>query len=413
MLVKELKSVDEVLKDVFNHLNLKLTTSEVSISEALNYILAEDVYSNIDVPPFDRSVVDGFAVRSIDTLGASRSNPIMLKIVRVDNPSKYEIKKDEAVEIWTGSPLPKNADAVLMYEDVVTRDDFIEVFKPATPYMNVSRKGEDLKKGSLVLKKGTRLKPWDIAALASIGMKMIKVYKPKAAIICTGNEVVDLEKVDDATKIYNEDKVINTTRYIVEGFLKELKFDVEYLGVLPDDEKIISKVIGEAIDKYDIIITTAGTSAGKHDKTIEAILMLNPEYYAHGLAIRPGKPTSIAIIKGKPVIMLSGFPVAALSGIEFLLKPIIYKLMSIEPTFKPTIKGKLTRRVNKPINVDALVRVKVFKKDGDILVEPLALTGSGILSTVTESNAFLLVPRNTEGIEEGSEVEVVLTRFEG
>ncbi|OYT26414.1 MAG: molybdopterin molybdenumtransferase MoeA [Thermoprotei archaeon ex4572_64] len=410
-LFKKLKRVDEVLKELSQYLKARITTVKLNISEALGHYLAEDVYAKIDIPYFNRSVVDGFAICSEDTFGASLHNPAILKIVRVEKPESYELKRGEAVEVFTGSPLPRNADAVVMYEDVNIREDFIEVTRPIVPYSNVSKKGEDFRKGELVLKKGTKLRPWDIAVLASLGYRQVEVYKPRVALLCTGDELVELYEVDDILKIpYG--KIINSTRYVVEGLLKEFGCEVTYLGVVPDNDDVIANTLRKVLSSHDLVVTIGGVSVGKRDLTFKAVLKLDPEYYCHGLAIRPGRPTSVAIINGKLVIMLSGFPVAALTGFEFLLRPILLKLIDGVDELRPTVKGKLLRRINKPINVKALVRVKVCRENNNYIIEPLALTGSGVLSTLSKSNGVIIISEDVEGFDENSVIEVILTRYQ-
>ncbi len=410
-LFKKLKKVDEVLKELSQYLKTHITTVKLNISEALGHYLAEDVHAKIDVPYFNRSVVDGFAICSEDTFGASIHNPAILKIVRMEKPEFYELKRGEAVEVFTGSPLPRNADAVVMYEDVNIREDFIEVTRPVTPYSNISKRGEDFRKGELVLKKGIKLRPWDIAILASLGYRQVEVYKPKVALLCTGDELIELYEVNDILKLpYG--KIINSTRYVIEGLLKEFGCEITYLGILPDDEEIIASTLRKVLPNHDLVVTIGGVSVGKRDLTFKAVLKLDPEYYCHGLAIRPGRPTSVAVINGKLIIMLSGFPVAALTGFEFLLRPILLKLMNAINELRPIVKGKLSRRINKPINVKALVRVKVYREDDNYIIEPLALTGSGVLSTLSESNGVIIIPEDIEGFDESSLVEVILTRYQ-
>jgi molybdopterin molybdotransferase len=205
--------------------------------------------------------------------------------------------------------------------------------------------------------------------------------------------------------------VINSSRFVIEGLVKSLGFDPVYLGIVGDDIDRIAKTVEDAIKGYDAVITTGGISVGRVDYTIKAVMKLNPEYVNHGLSIRPGRPNSIAVVNGKPVFMLSGFPVAAATGFDVLVRPILLHMVGGEDEPRPVVKGVLTRRVSTPVNTRSFVRVRVYLgRDGGVYVEPLALTGSGILSTLVRGNGILVVPENREGFDEGDEVEVTLTR---
>jgi len=409
---KEVKGVDQVLNEALRFIRHEPNVVEVNLEDAIGRYLAEDVYSSVNVPPFNRSAVDGYAVRSIDTFGSSPTNPAILRVkgyLQVgDDPGRYIVGQGEAVEIATGAPLPPGADAVVMYENTGRRGDYVEVYRPVAPMDNVSRVGEDVAAGELVFKRGTLIKPWDLGVLASMGIIKVKVYEPRVALLVTGNELVEVE--DAAKNGLPPGKVINSTRFILTSMLKEMGCTVDYLK-LPDDEQTIRDVVIKMLNSHDAVITTGGASVGKIDYTIKAVRGLNPDYINHGLAIRPGKPNSIAVKDGKPIFMLSGFPVASLTGFEVLVRPILLHMMNAVDEPRPRIKGTLTRRVATPINTRSFVRVRVYVgKDGKTYVEPLALTGSGILTTLVKGNGILVVPENREGYDEGDEVEVELIR---
>jgi molybdopterin molybdotransferase len=295
-----------------------------------------------------------------------------------------------------------------MYENAGRRGDYVEVYRPVAPMDNVSRVGEDVAAGELVFKRGTLIKPWDLGVLASMGIIKVKVYEPRVALLVTGNELVEVE--DAAKNGLPPGKVINSTRFILTSMLKEMGCTVDYLK-LPDDEQTIRDVVIKMLNSHDAVITTGGASVGKIDYTIKAVRELNPDYINHGLAIRPGKPNSIAVKDGKPIFMLSGFPVASLTGFEVLVRPILLHMMGAVDEPRPRIKGTLTRRVATPINTRSFVRVRVYVgEDGKTYVEPLALTGSGVLTTLVKGNGILVVPENREGYDEGDEVEVELIR---
>ncbi|WP_291999749.1 gephyrin-like molybdotransferase Glp [Caldivirga sp.] len=409
---REVKPVDVVLREVLMFIKHTPNVTEVDLIDAVGKYLAEDVYSNVNVPPFNRSAVDGYAVRSIDTFGASPTNPSILRVKGYlpvgEEPGKYPVNQGEAVEIATGAPLPPGADAVVMYENTGRRGDYVEVYRPVAPMDNVSRMGEDVAKGELIFRKGTLIKPWDLGVLASMGVVKVKVYEPKVMLIVTGNELVEVE--DTLKGGLPPGRVINSTRFVLTAMLRGIGCTVDYLK-LPDDEQAIRDHVSKALINHDAVVTTGGASVGRIDYTIRAVADLKPEYLNHGLAIRPGKPNSVAVKDGKPVFMLSGFPVASLTGFEVLVKPILLHMMNAVDEPRPRIRGILTRRVATPINTRSFVRVRAYLgKDGKVYVEPLALTGSGVLTTLVKGNGILTVPENREGYDEGDEVEVELIR---
>lgn len=384
------------------------TPSEVFVPtpQAVGLYAARDVASPVDVPPFDRAAFDGYAVRSIDTLGASRGNPIMLRVVGKALPGAEfggAVGRGEAVEIATGAPLPAGADAVVPYEEATRRGDHIEVYKPVPQFYYVSRRGEDIAAGEVVLKRGRKIKPWDIGVLASIGIKEVPVYKVTAGLISTGNELVELDEAPPPPA-----KIINSTRHVITALLRDFGVEVHYLGIVPDDEEAIYRAVSDAVRRFDIVITTGGVSVGEPDHVVRAVARLSPEVLIHGIAARPGRPNSAAAVRGKPIVMLSGFPVASIVGFEVFAKPAILKMVGAKEEPLPVVKAVLTRRVTTPINVRSFVRVRVYRRDGKLYAEPLAVTGSGILSTLTKGNGLLIIPENREGYDEGDEVEVIL-----
>ncbi len=384
------------------------TPSEVFVPtpQAVGLYAARDVASPVDVPPFDRAAFDGYAVRSIDTLGASRSNPIMLRVVGKALPGAEfggAVGRGEAVEIATGAPLPAEADAVVPYEEAARRGDHIEVYKPVPQFYYVSRRGEDIAAGEVVLKRGRKIKPWDIGVLASIGIKEVPVYKVTAGLISTGNELVELDEAPPPPA-----KIINSTRHVITALLRDFGVEVHYLGIVPDDEEAIYRAVSDAVRRFDIVITTGGVSVGEPDHVVRAVARLSPEVLIHGIAARPGRPNSAAAVRGKPIVMLSGFPVASIVGFEVFAKPAILKMVGAKEEPLPVVKAVLTRRVTTPINVRSFVRVRVYRRDGKLYAEPLAVTGSGILSTLTKGNGLLIIQENREGYDEGDEVEVIL-----
>jgi len=406
--IEKLTPVDKALSVILPKLNIKPDCINCNIVEAVGKISAETVISPLDFPPYNRSAVDGFAVRAEDTYGASPSNPVILMVKGFlgvsDTPDKYSISPGECVEVATGAPIPQGANAVIMAEYVrkVTADK-VEIYTQVPPLANVSLKGEDLRKGDVIVRQGEKIRPWHVGLLATANIHTIRVFREiRAVVLGIGDELIPLgEKLQPG-------KIVSSTTYMVASFLQEKGVKVTCIKVLPDDLELIKKNVIDALKQADMVITTGGTSVGLRDYTIRAVKSLNPDVIVHGLAIKPGKPTGLAVKNGKLILMLSGYPVAALTGLIALFDRIIYHIYGTRPQPKPRVKGRLTRRVYVEPGVRGYVRVKVYERDGEIEVEPLMLTGSGILSTLIKGNGLLVVPEELEGFDEGDLVEVEL-----
>ena len=397
----KLTPLDEALEKFFQKIRLERLPSEnISLSEAFLRVLAVDVIAEKDIPRFDRSAVDGYAIKAEDTLNASVFHPKKLMLVESDF-----IKNGEARAVWTGQPLPDGADAVIMLEHTKKSNGKIEVLKAVAKWENVSKKGEDVKAGELVLKAGTRLKPWHLGLLAALGYEKVEVVqKPKVAIFATGNELV-VEIGEEPEK----GKVIETNRLILSSMCRELGAQPVDLGIVPDREESIKEKILEGAEKADIIVSTGGTSVGKADLVPETInKMENASIIVHGIAIRPAMPTALAVVNNKPFFILSGNPVAAIIGFEVFVRSAILRLLGAEKEARFRVKAKLARRVAGVLGRKAFLRVKVYERNGEFLAEPVSVTGSGVLTTMTKANGFVVIPENREGLEEGEEVAVYL-----
>ena len=404
----KLTSVSEVLEKLRKMCKIKPRIVEKEITETIGYISAETVKAPYNFPPYNRSAVDGYAVRAEDTYGASTLNPIVLKVKGFmhtsDKPEKYFVGKGECVEVTTGTPLPRGANAVVMVE--YTRrisEDTVEIYAPVAPLQNVSIIGEDVKKGEIVVRKGEVIRPWHVGLLATLNISKIRVYDSlKAAVFGVGDELVPL-----GSKV-GPGKIVSSTLYLVESFLKEMNVNVIIKGILPDNINVIAENVRKALKEADMVFTTGGTSIGVKDYTVKAVRKLNPELLIHGLAIKPGRPAGIAVVDGKPIFTLSGYPVAALTVLLAVYERFHYALHGSKPPPKPKVKAILTRRIYVEPGIRGYVRVRVFRRNNEFYAEPLAVTGSGILSTMIKGNGILIVPENVEGYDEGDIIEVEL-----
>lgn len=406
---KTLITVQDALSKIKENIKYRIKeVEEVSLLSSLGRISAEEIKASMDIPPFNRAAMDGYAALSDDIRGASPNNPAILKIIgkiEAGEIKQIKLNSGEAVEIATGARIPEEADVVIPYEEARRINNYIEVYKSLPKWKNISRKGEDLKRGETILPKNRVIRAWDIGVLASLNITKVKVYrKPRIGILSTGSELIELgEKIKPG-------KIVNSTKWMLAALIIENGAKYVDLGNIQDDIEKIGNKIREAIRNLDIIITTGGTSVGRKDYTVKAVEKLGAKIIFHGVSIKPGKPTGIAVYEGKPIAMLSGFPVAALVGFEIFVKPIIEIICGVKFTPPPKIKAKITRRIASTPGIRDFLRVKIVEKNGEHYAEPLKLTGSGILSTVTKANGIIVIPEEVEGLEEGEEVEVVLLR---
>ena len=397
---QKLTPVDEALRIFFDALRIKKPPTEsVSLDSALNRVLAEPVVAREDLPRVDRSAVDGYAVIAEDTVGASQFKPKMLTLT-----DRNVVTDKQARQLWTGNPVPKGADAVMMLENTKQVGNQIEIWTPLAVSENVSRKGEDVKEGETALAFGIRLKPQHLGMLAALGITEVKVYeRPKVAILATGNELVEI----GSTR--RSDQVFDVNRHVVSALCKELGAEPVDLGIVKDD---FDEILGKLKDGLglDMVITTGGTSVGGSDLVPEAVNKLGkPGILVHGVAMRPAMPTALATVEGKPVLVLSGNPVAAMFGFEVFAKPLLSRLQGLaQDETRPTVEARMSRKATGALGRRTYLRVLVSRKEKGFVAEPISARGSGILSTMTKANGYVIIPENREGLQEGETVIVHL-----
>jgi molybdopterin molybdotransferase len=370
----------------------------VFLQDALDRILAQDIVAQEDLPRFDKSAMDGYAVKSADTIGASQSKPATFQLTE-----NQEITDRQTKQIWTGNPVPKGADAVVMLEDTKKHERTLEVWSQLAPGVNVAKIGEDLKKGLVVAKAGTRLNPYHIGLVAALGYSQLKVAeKPKIAILATGNELTEVGTQLSGSLIYDSNKIM------LSAMCRELGAETTDCGIAKDNVDEIADKIQKAFKTSDAVITTGGTSVGGLDLVPDAVNKLGkPGLIVHGVALRPAMPTALAMLEGKPVLILSGNPVAAIIGFEVFGRPMVCRLLGMSKTEpRPMLKATLARRVASVLGRKTYVRVRVALKSGEFHAEPVSAKGSGSISTMTQSNGFVIVPENREGVSEGETVMV-------
>jgi molybdopterin molybdotransferase len=396
---QKLTPVEDALQALLNNLNLQPTLkTTVRTEDALDRVLAEDITAKTDLPRFDRAAMDGYAVRAEDTFGATQYKPCLFQFTKED-----VLTQNQAKQVWTGNPLPRNANAVAMLEDTETTKAKLEVWTPLTPGENVSKRGEDIQKGQTAIQAGTRLKAQHLGLIAALGETSLKVHeKPKVGIIATGNELAEL-----GTRL-QQNRIYDTNKLVLSALCQENGAEPLDLGIAKDEINDITEHLKTALEKADLTLTSGGTSVGGADLVPDAVNNLGkPGIIIHGIAMRPAMPTALAAINQKPLIILPGNPVAAIIGFEVFARPLLAKLQGLRHTEpRPTVQAEMTRRTATTLGRKNYVRVHVQKRNGRLYAEPISAKGSSMLSTMTRSNGYVIVPENREGLEKGETVQV-------
>jgi molybdopterin molybdotransferase len=375
-----------------------LSCELIPLDEALDRVLAEDVVAAIDVPHFDRAAVDGYAVRARDTFGASDYNPIPLRVKGEVFPGQaldLELGENEAVRIMTGAPLPAGADAVVMAEYAEESSGMVNILQPIAPFKNVGRIGEDIRRGDVVLSRGRKLRPQDLGVLASIQVAQVSVYRrPTVALIITGNELVEVGTPLTGCQI------VDSNSFTLSGLVRRLGAVPVRKGIVRDDYHGIKEAIQQAAE--DVVLVTGGTSVGAEDFAPLIVQELG-ELLVHGVAMRPSSPVGFGFIQQRPIFLLPGNPVSALVAFDAFVGPTLQLMQGLPPAYPyAKVRGRLSRKIASAIGRVDFVRVRCTAAG----VEPLRVTGASILSSTTRADGFVIVDKNSEGLDAGQEVEV-------
>ena len=395
---QELVPVEDALEKWLAAIEFHPNSTSVPLLTAQDRVLSSHIIANTDLPRTDRSAVDGYAVKATETIGASQSKPKIFRLSERD-----AIGPNQAKRIWTGNTIPENVDAVVMLENTKTVGKILEVWSPMTRWENVSRKGEDIKKGEIAVKTGTRLKPHHLGIIAAFGISEVEVFqKPKVAVLTTGNEII---RVGD--KI-TENKVFDSNRVVLTALCNELGAEVIDLGIARDDMEEISRKLNNGLRKADAVMTSGGTSVGGPDLVPEVAARIGkPGILVHGVAMRPGMPTGLAVVGKKPIILLPGNPVAVMLSFEVFGRPLISRMLGLKATeSRPVLMARTKRKISTTLGRKNLVRVHVSREKGEFIADPISARGSSLFSTMTRSNGYVIVPENQEGLAEGEMIEV-------
>jgi molybdopterin molybdotransferase len=386
-------------------------TERIPTVRARARVLAEDLYSAVDLPHFDRAAMDGYAVKAKDTFGASQSLPAYLKlagVVEMGKQATQALGNGEVMRISTGGMMPPESDAVVMVEYTDETDaGLVEIHRSVSPFQNVIQIGDDIKKGERVFQRGRRLRAHDLGALTGIGISSVLVHtRPRIALISTGDEIVDV----DTDPLPGQ--VRNINQHSLAGLIEECGGELRDWGVIRDDKDQLIRAIGEALQWSDLILLSGGSSMGAKDIALEAILSFpDSEFVFHGISVSPGKPTIFARACGKPIMGLPGYPVSALVIFDLFAAPLLRKIGGEEVTgvnqFAKTLRATLKTNIASQVGREDYVRVTLEPDSERWLATPLP-SKSGAIFTLVKADGMVRIDLNQDGLEQGEEVEVIL-----
>lgn len=404
----EVKSVEEVFNIInTNFSNYLLEKESVPIEMCLHRVLSSNVYAKQDIPHFNRSSVDGYAVNSQDTFGANDNNPVQLLKkgnIKIGKKSNIKLNKGEAIYVSTGSEIPDGADSVVMIEYTTDYDDeFIYINKSVSSGENIIYKGDDFKKSETVFNYNRLLENKDIIILALLGIKKVEVKrKLKIGIISTGDELIEIEEE------IRENKIKDINSYSVFSIFNYNTFENIRYGIVKDDFYEIKTIIEKALKEVDVVILSGGSSIGVKDLSLKVINSFsNSEIFCYGIAIKPGKPTLIAKIENKPVIVLPGHPLSCFMILNFFIVPILENILGVKNRIRKNIQAIVTTDYPSNIGRDELIPVTLSYNNKNYFATPL-LNKSGLISPILKGDGFIYKKREIEGLKKDQIVNVIL-----
>ena len=402
--VKTRKEVEGILASLLPPLG----SEKVPLPRALNRVSAVSITAETPLPPFTRSTVDGYAVRSRDTFGASEGFPALLTIkggISMGTLPTTPLKTGEAMVIPTGAALPEGADAVVMVEHTESPDpSLVEIYRPAAPLENVIQAGEDIQQGSLAVKQGQRIRPQEIGLLSALGITHLEVTRlPVIGIISTGNEIVPPE----AQPLPGQIRDIN--RFTLGGLIERYGGIARFIGLVKDDENALKRACEEGLATCDLLLLSGGSSVGTRDLTLK-VLETFPGFtlHVHGVAVSPGKPTIIATVGGKMVFGLPGHPVSAWVIAHLFVTHALRILLGLtQETLLQWDRARVTANIPSAQGREDFIRARLAGTGCEKTADPI-FSKSGLISSLVEANALIRIPLISEGVYKGDEVDILI-----
>jgi putative molybdopterin biosynthesis protein len=378
----------------------------VPLAGALGRVLAADVVSGVDVPGFDRSNVDGYAVRAGETFGASEEDPRVLRLndeeVATGVVPRRPVGPGTATSIATGAVLPRGADAVVMVEHaLVARDGRLLVQRPVAPGGNVTFAGVDVARGELVLRKGTRLSSRETGVLAAIGLgEVVVVRRPRVAVISTGDELLAPGAPPRPAAVFDA----NAT--LLADAVRELGGEPVALGIVGDDEPALDAVLDRALGAADLVLLSGGTSKGAGDLSYRVLARRAPGVVVHGVALKPGKPVCLGAAGATPVAILPGFPTSAVFTFHEFVAPVVRAMAGLRAEDRQAVAARMPARFNSEVGRTEYLLVNLVDGPSGLAAYPLG-KGSGSVTTFSRADGFVVIPRSQEYVASGEAVDVV------
>lgn len=386
------------------------STETVRLEDAYGRILREPIIAKHDVPPFDRSPYDGFAIRAEDSTGASGQDRIEFQVIDeigAGQLAQRGLEKGEAVRIMTGAPIPENATAVVMLEQTVEGDQSFTLRKAFESGENISRKGEDAKEGEVLIEEGAIIHPGTIALLATFGYAEVKVAKkPVVGILSTGTELlnVDEELVPG--------KIRNSNGPMIAGQLTRMGLEYKSYGMLGDNLEACMQMVEKALTETDVLITTGGVSVGDYDYLPQVYEQLGAKVLFNKVAMRPGSVTTVASLGKHLLFGLSGNPSACFTGFELFTRPALLTMMGAEKVYMSRMKAILGDDFTKPNPFKRFIRAVWEMTEDGVVATPAGFNKSSAVSSIARGNCIIVLPSGTRGFTKGMEVDVLLLGVE-
>ncbi|MDC7287099.1 molybdopterin molybdotransferase MoeA [Blautia schinkii] len=396
----------EEARSILLSLPLERKTEYIPLEDSIGRVLTEDYHAPYMLPSFSKSPLDGYAFRSADTTEAKESAPVTLRIIEEipagEAPTKA-IGPGEAAKILTGAPIPKGADAVVRYEDTRFTGETVTIFQSFKPDTNIIHAGEDVNAGALVANAGTVVTPALAGLFASLGIPRLHVYAvPKAALISTGNELVEVSKALSPGKIHN------SSLYTLGGYIKQAGASLVFTGLARDCDEAIAAAIKTAASKADVVITTGGVSVGDYDRVRAALESLGAEILFWRLAIKPGAALIAALFDGRLILGLSGNPGSAATALNLLALPYIKKLRGMKDVLPPRTQACIKESFPKSSPCARYLRGSIVYENGTVLFTQTGSQGNNIISSFVNCSALAEIPAGSSPVPAGTMLDVYL-----
>jgi molybdopterin molybdotransferase len=397
-------SVDEARKHVLASIS-RVAIIDVPLLDSLGLTLGQEIVAENNIPPFDNSAMDGYAVRSADIGGASQEDPADLAVIG-DLPAgkapTAPLGKGQAIRIMTGAPIPQGSDTVVPVELTRADEDRVSILEELSDGANVRRAGEDVKTGQSVMSSGTPIGPAELGMLASLGCASVKCFRRAVVgIISTGDELLPVGEE------LSPGKIRDSNSYTAYGMVKDAGAEPLRLGIVGDQAEVLEKTILDNVERVDVFVTSGGVSVGDYDMVKDVLAKIG-EMNFWKVAMRPGKPQAFGHVQGKPLFGLPGNPVSVMVSFEHFVRPALLAMMGREDILRPQVKAVLDSPLGRKKGRAEFIRVIAEWRDGCYHARVTGPQGSGILSSMVKGNALAILPKDVGRLEPGEEVTLEL-----